>query len=78
MSFTKFGQRLKSIGQKVTHGVRVIGSKISSVATRATPFLAAINPELGAAAAAVGGCCRGRRRYSRCCRDGTRWKSGGF
>jgi hypothetical protein len=54
-SVSKFGIRLRSLGQKITGGVRNIGQKISSVALRLTPGLAAINPALGAAAAAVGG-----------------------
>ena len=52
---TKFGQRIRSIGRKVTRGVRNIGQKISTVALRLTPALAAINPMLGAATASVAG-----------------------
>ena len=54
-SVTKFGVRLRTLGQKITGGVRNIGQKISSVTLRLTPGLTAINPALGAAAAAVGG-----------------------
>ena len=62
MSMTKFGRRLKSIGQKVSHAVRSIGQKVSSVAMRAAPALSMINPELGAAAAAVSGIAGGVSR----------------
>ena len=55
MNWTKLGTRVRQIGQKIVHGVRTIGSKVSSVALRAAPALAAIDPRLGAAAAAVGG-----------------------
>jgi hypothetical protein len=55
MNWSKLGSRVRQIGQKIVHGVRSIGSKVSSVALRAAPALAAINPNLGAAAAAVGG-----------------------
>jgi len=66
---TKFGRRLKSIGQKVSHVVRSIGQKVSSVAMRAAPALTMINPELGAAAVAVGGIAGGVSRAAGAAED---------
>ena len=54
-SVTKFGVHLRSLGQKITGGVRNIGQKISSVALRLTTGLTAINPALEVAAAAFRG-----------------------
>ena len=54
-SLTKYGSRIRAIGQKITGGIRNIGQKISGVALRLVPGLTAFNPALGAAAAAVGG-----------------------
>jgi len=68
-SMTKFGQRIRSIGQKITGCVRNIGQKISNVAIRLTPALAAINPMLGAASASVAGISRGVLRIAGAAQD---------
>jgi hypothetical protein len=63
-SLTKFGSRVRTIGQKITGGIRNIGQKISSVALRLVPGLTAFNPALEAAAAAVGGIAGGVSRIA--------------
>ncbi len=68
-TMTKFGQRIRSIGQKITGGVRNIGQKISNVALRLTPALTAINPMLGAAAASVAGISGGVSRIAGSAQD---------
>ncbi len=52
-SLTKFGSRIRTIGQKITGGVRNIGQKISGTAMRLTPGLTAIKLPLGAAVALI-------------------------
>ena len=44
MNFTKLGARVRLLGQKIVQGVRTIGGKVPSIALRAAPALAAINP----------------------------------
>ena len=63
-SLTKFGSRVRTLGQKITGGIRNIGQKISGVALRLAPALTAFNPALGAAAAAVGGIAGGVSRIA--------------
>ena len=63
-TLTKFGSRVRTIGQKITGGIRNIGSKISSVALRLVPGLTAFNLALGVAAAAVGGIAGGVSRIA--------------
>jgi type IV secretory pathway TrbL component len=63
-SLTKFGSRVRALGQKITGGIRNIGQKISGVALRLAPALTAFNPALGAAAAAVGGIAGGVSRIA--------------
>lgn len=57
--FTKLGRGLRVIGEKVAHGARVVGNKVGDVLLSAAPVAAAINPELGAAVAGVGGVAKG-------------------
>jgi len=54
-SLTKFGSRLRAIGQKIIGGVRNMGQKISGIAMRLTPGLATITPTLGAATTSIAG-----------------------
>ena len=63
-SLTKFGSRIRTIGLKITGGVRNIGQKILSIAMRLTPGLTAINPALGAAAASIAGILGGVSRIA--------------
>ncbi len=54
-SLTKFGSRVRALGQKITGGIRNIGQKNSGVALRLAQTLTTFNPAIGAATAAVGG-----------------------
>jgi hypothetical protein len=63
-SLTKFGSRVRSIGQKITGSVRNVGQKIYGIAMRLTPGLAAINPMLGAATVSIAGISGGVSRIA--------------
>jgi hypothetical protein len=63
-SLTKFGVRVRSIGQKITGDIRNIGQKISGVALCLVPGLTAFNLALGAVVAAVGGIAGGVSRIA--------------
>jgi hypothetical protein len=52
-SLTKFGSRVRTIGQKITGGIRNIGQKISGVALHLVPGLTALNPAVGGIAEGV-------------------------
>ena len=56
---------MRSIGQKITGGIRNIGQKIYGVALRFVPDLTAFNPTLGTSAVAVGGIAGGVSRIAR-------------
>ncbi len=57
--FTKFGQRLRQLGEKLASGASWLGNKAGSALINASPVLTAINPALGAAAMGAGGVLRG-------------------
>eukprot|EP00873_Tetraselmis_striata_P010654 jgi/Tetstr1/430918/TSEL_020674.t1 len=48
----KFGRKLRGFGEKLTAGIRTVGSKVGGVLLGASPVLATI-PGLGAPAAAL-------------------------
>ncbi len=56
---TKFGQKLRYIGEKLASGASWLGNKAGGALLRASPALTAINPALGMAAVSAGGVLRG-------------------
>ncbi len=57
--FSKGLRKLRYLGEKIASGASYIGHKAGNFLMGASPVLAAINPELGAAAAGVGGVMKG-------------------
>ena len=57
--FSKALRTLRFLGEKISSGASYIGHKGGNFLMRASPVLAAINPELGAAAAGAGGVLKG-------------------
>lgn len=60
--FSKFGRSLRSMGTKISHGVRTVGNKVGNFLLGATPVLASIpgiGPEAAALSASLGGAAKG-------------------